>query len=56
MVKGDPEEIAILQQSRGFLPAYHMNKLHWITVLLTDSQASRQVPSLLAESFALTSD
>ena len=56
VVKGNPEEIAILQQSRGFLPAYHMNKRHWITVLLTDPQAARQVPSLLAESFALTSD
>ena len=32
----------------GFLPAYHMNKLHWITALLGDRSEDADDQSLLA--------
>ena len=39
----------------GFFPAYHMNKLHWISVLLPD--ASEETLSFLADvSFEATKD
>lgn len=33
-VKARPEFISMITQSEGFLPGYHMNKLHWLTILL----------------------
>ena len=26
--------VSILRQSPNFLPAYHMNKTHWLTIVL----------------------
>lgn len=34
-VKLSPEEVETLQNSKGFLPAYHMNKTHWISARLS---------------------
>ena len=36
------------------VPAYHMNKRHWIGILLDDSMTREQVFQLVAESYALT--
>ena len=36
-VKCDPLLIGSLRLKPGFFPAYHMNKLHWISVLLPDA-------------------
>ena len=36
-VKCDPDLVGMLIQTYGFLPGYHMNKRHWITILLDDS-------------------
>ena len=33
-VKCDPEMTSMIIQTFGFLPGYHMNKQHWITILL----------------------
>ena len=33
-VKCDPEMTGMIIQTYGFLPGYHMNKQHWITILL----------------------
>lgn len=38
----------------GVYPAYHMNKMHWISVILTDAPAA-VVELLVAASFATTS-
>lgn len=33
-VKCEPDVIGAFRQRDGFLPAYHMNRSHWLTVLL----------------------
>ena len=33
-VKCDPEMTSMIIQTDGFLPGYHMNKQHWITIFL----------------------
>ena len=33
-LKANPEIVSILSKGEGYFPAYHMNKNHWITVLL----------------------
>lgn len=53
-VKCRPEWVGALRQSRGFLPAYHMNKEHWLTVVLDGSVPDEEVYHLIDESFALT--
>ena len=39
--------IGSLLTEPGFLPAYHMNKDHWITILLNDSVPDETICSLL---------
>ena len=36
------------------LPGYHMNKRHWISVILDDSMADADVLALIEDSYALT--
>lgn len=53
-LKCDPEESLALQQ--GFpqiTPGYHMNKKHWITVVLDDELPDDLVEQLLRGSHAL---
>ena len=38
----------------GILPAYHMNKKNWITVLLDGTVAKQNVKKLIKMSFDLT--
>lgn len=52
-VKCPPEMVGGLRQMQGVLPAYHMNKTHWISLVLTEVDADL-VWELLAQSFALT--
>ena len=35
-VKCDPDLVGMIIQTHGFLPGYHMNKRHWITILLDE--------------------
>lgn len=44
----------VLMQDKGILPAYHMNKEHWITVLLDGTVEEEQICSLIDLSFAAT--
>ena len=44
----------ILVQEEGILPAYHMNKEHWITVLLDGTVEENKVYDLIDVSFAAT--
>ena len=39
--------IGSLLPTKGFLPAYHMNKNHWISVVLDDSVSDSQITPLL---------
>lgn len=52
-VKADPEEIQRLIDHDRYFPAYHMDKVHWISILLdkeTDMDAAKR---MLDESYAL---
>lgn len=44
----------VLMQDKGIFPAYHMNKEHWITVLLDGTVEQDRVCSLIDLSFAAT--
>ena len=44
----------MLVQQDGIMPAYHMNKQHWITVLLDGTVAEEQVFDLIDASFMAT--
>ena len=44
----------ILVQQEGILPAYHMNKEHWITVLLDGTVEESKIYDLIDASFAAT--
>lgn len=53
-VKVDPLLTGSLRTQRGILPAYHMNKERWISVLLDGSVPLEQALALLDMSYALT--
>lgn len=53
-VKCDPLLIGSLLQSKGFLPAYHMSKAHWITILLDGSLSAEDIFPLVDLSFQMT--
>lgn len=54
LLKCDPIVIGSLRTEPGILPAYHMNKEHWITVLLDGSCPREQVFKLIDFSYDLT--
>ena len=53
-VKCDPMLIGSLRGKPGVLPAYHMNKDKWITLLLDGSAERADIEALLAVSYELT--
>ena len=53
-VKCDPVWGGTLRQEPGILPAYHMHRENWITVLLDGTVDCKQVFFLLDQSFLLT--
>lgn len=53
-LKLDPELIGALRMSPGFLPAYHMNKSSWITVLLDGTVGIGQIADLVDASYRMT--
>ena len=53
-LKCDPLLIGSLREERGFFPAYHMNKEHWITAVLDGSAPDAQIQTLLAMSYDMT--
>ena len=55
-IKCDPNISGSLLTKEGILPAYHMNKGNWITVLLDGSVEKDMIFSLLDMSFAITAD
>lgn len=54
-VKCEPDMVVSLNHQKGFAPAYHMNKTHWLTVLLNGTVSMETICQLLDESFSLTS-
>ncbi len=53
-IKCDPFGREILLQQPGFLPCYHLNKTHWIGVLLDGTVEKELLYQLLDESYLLT--
>lgn len=53
-VKADPVMAGSFLQEEGILPAYHMHKGHWISVLLDGAVPMDTVELLLHTSFELT--
>ena len=53
-IKCDPILIGSLRGKAGILPAYHMNKDKWITLLLDGSAERGDIEALLAMSYELT--
>lgn len=53
-VKCDPKMIGSLQMETGILPAYHMSKNSWVSVLLDGSVADDLIYALLDMSFLQT--
>ena len=53
-VKCDPEVGASLVNGKSIIPAYHMNKRHWISIILDGSMTDEEILPLIAESWALT--
>ena len=50
-VKFDPEITSMIIQTFGFLPGYHMNKQHWITILLDGSVSEAKTLDFLDMSY-----
>ena len=51
---GDPFLRDMLIQQPGYLPAYHMNKGNWITVLLDGTVSFEDVCGMVDEGFMVT--
>lgn len=53
-VKNVPQMIGSLRKHSGIFPAYHMNKEHWITILLDKTVSKEDICKLIDISFELT--
>lgn len=55
-LKSDPDLISILIDNKNFFPAFHMNKEHWITVLMDGSVSDKNLFKLIGASYTVTSN
>jgi len=53
-LKNIPEMMGVLRKREGILPAYHMSKEYWITVLLDGTVSKQEVYELIDLSYELT--
>lgn len=53
-VKLEPVMVDSLRGQGGFLPAYHMNKKNWLTILLDGSVKEEIIYDLISQSHKLT--
>ena len=54
-VKTEPEYSELLRKSYDYIiPAYHMNKEHWNTIILSNKCDKKLVQELLRQSYDLT--
>lgn len=53
-VKCSPILIGSMTDGRGILPGYHMNKAHWISILLDGSVPMEKIIFLLDASYDMT--
>ncbi len=55
-VKADSDMIMLLADTKGYMPAYHMNKLHWLTILLDGTLGLEQIKAHIDESYRRIAD
>lgn len=55
-VRMDPAELDLLCDGKTYLRGYHMNKKHWLTVVLDDTLPDEEVYALLEESYHLAAN
>lgn len=55
-VKADTEMISFIADTPGFMPAYHMNKRHWLTIFLDGSVSSDQIFTRIDDSYYMVTD
>ncbi|CAI3924953.1 MmcQ/YjbR family DNA-binding protein [Commensalibacter papalotli (ex Botero et al. 2024)] len=53
-VKVNPESSYFLQLKPYIFPAYHMNREHWVSILLNGSASDDEIILLLEQSYKLT--
>ncbi len=53
-IKCEPERVIFLSQQPGFAPAYHMNKKHWISIILNGTAPDALIFELVDISYNLT--
>ena len=54
-IKTEPEYSELLRKSYDYIiPAYHMNKEHWNTIILSDKCDKKIIEELLDRSYELT--
>lgn len=51
-VKLDPELISSIKATRGFAPAYHMNKSHWVSIEIA-KVSDKKIKNLIDMSFKM---
>ena len=53
-LKCEPALNSLLRSQQGILPAYHMNKKHWITIVLNSPFPKEEIYNLINLSYDLT--
>ena len=53
-VKCPPEIIGNLRLNEGYFKAYHMNKEHWVTIILDGTVSMKEIKNLIDISYELT--
>lgn len=53
-LKSDPHTSCFLRENEGILPAYHMNKTHWNTILLDGTVPYEGICDMIEASYSLT--
>ena len=55
LVKAEEEQIPNLLKRKGFYKGYHLNKKHWISIVLDDTVEEEEIKKCLQDSYALVS-
>ncbi|MCH5185220.1 MAG: MmcQ/YjbR family DNA-binding protein [Oscillospiraceae bacterium] len=53
-VKCDPVMVDSLQKNDGYFPAYHMNKSHWVSIILDGTVPKDEILNFVSISFDIT--
>lgn len=54
LIKLKPENVEKITKQENFYQGYHMNKKHWITIILDDTVSDEKIMKLIEESYGFT--